>query len=159
MSDIVEKVPPQALEAEQAVLGSMLIERQAIEKAFEWVEEKHFYLDAHRKVFRAVANLFNQSHAVDVVTVGEELRRLKSMEAIGGAAGLTAPKVNSALSRVRRVTRAGAGSGLPEGPATATASAAWRAWGQSSPPGATAATPTATRRCRWCTPGCSGITQ
>ena len=85
----LDKVPPQALEAEMAVLGSMLIEREAIESALEWVEEKHFYQDSHKKIFRAVAALYNKGQAADLITVGEELKRAGAFGDVGGSAYLT----------------------------------------------------------------------
>ncbi|OGS01092.1 MAG: replicative DNA helicase [Elusimicrobia bacterium RBG_16_66_12] len=80
--------PPQALEAEMAVLGSMLIEREAAEKALDALHESDFYLDAHKRVFRAVFQLFGAGQAVDVVTVSEELRKKSELDAVGGGAFL-----------------------------------------------------------------------
>jgi replicative DNA helicase len=80
--------PPQALEAEMAVLGSMLIEREAAEKALDALHETDLYVDAHKRVFRAVFALFNAGQAVDVVTVSEELRRKGDLDAVGGGAFL-----------------------------------------------------------------------
>ncbi|MDE2490492.1 MAG: replicative DNA helicase [Elusimicrobia bacterium] len=77
-------LPPQALEAEMAVLGSMLIEREAAEKALDALHENDFYLDAHRRVFRAIHAQFTAGQAVDLVTVSEELRRSGSLDAVGG---------------------------------------------------------------------------
>lgn len=76
--------PPQALEAEMGVLGSMLIEREAAEKALDALHESDFYLDAHKRIFRAVNNLFAASQAIDVVTVSEELRKKSELDAVGG---------------------------------------------------------------------------
>jgi replicative DNA helicase len=76
--------PPQALEAEMAVLGSMLIEREAAEKALDALHEADFYLDAHKRVFRAIFQLFNAGQAADVVTVSEELRKKSELDAVGG---------------------------------------------------------------------------
>lgn len=67
-----------------AVLGSMLIDKDAVETALELLQEEHFYKDAHRRVFRAATNLYAAGQAVDSVTVAEELRRLQMLEAIGG---------------------------------------------------------------------------
>lgn len=84
------KSPPQALEAEMAVLGSMLIEREAAEKALDALHESDFYLDPHKRVFRAVHALFNAGQAVDAVTVSEELRKKQELDAVGGGAALAA---------------------------------------------------------------------
>lgn len=80
--------PPQALEAEMAVLGSMLIEREAAEKALDALHETDFYLDAHRRIFRAVGLLFSAGQAVDIVTVSEELRKKSELDAVGAGAYL-----------------------------------------------------------------------
>ena len=78
--------PPQAVEAEMAVLGSMLIEREAAEKALDALHETDFYVDAHKRVFRAAFALFGAGQAVDVVTVSEELKRKGDLDAVGGGA-------------------------------------------------------------------------
>jgi replicative DNA helicase len=80
--------PPQALEAEMAVLGSMLIEREAAEKALDALHESDFYLDPHKRIFRALHGLFNAGHAIDLVTVSEELRKKSELDAVGGGAYL-----------------------------------------------------------------------
>ncbi|MDD5656003.1 MAG: replicative DNA helicase [Elusimicrobia bacterium] len=78
------QLPPQALEAEMAVLGSMLIERDAVERALDVLGEKDFYSEAHRRVFAVMSELSGRSAAVDYVTVGEELRKLKKLDELGG---------------------------------------------------------------------------
>lgn len=81
----VEKVPPQNIEAEIAVLGSMLIEEQAIAKAIEIMDESVFYKDAHRTVFKTIAELFSKNSVVDTVTIIEELRKKGQLDEVGGA--------------------------------------------------------------------------
>ncbi len=73
-----------------AVLGSMLIEKDAVEKALDQLDEKDFYQDSHRKIFRALRELYQRGAAVDLVTAGEELRRLKLLDEAGGMEALTA---------------------------------------------------------------------
>jgi replicative DNA helicase len=80
--------PPQALEAEMAVLGSMLIEREACDKALDSLHETDLYLDAHKRVFRAIHFLFNGGQAVDIITVSEQLRKKSELDAVGGGAYL-----------------------------------------------------------------------
>jgi replicative DNA helicase len=80
--------PPQAIEAEMAVLGSMLIEREATEKALDALHESDFYLDAHKKIFRVMHRLFTGGQAVDAVTVSEDLRKGGDLDAVGGGAYL-----------------------------------------------------------------------
>ncbi len=94
------KVPPQAVEVEQTVLGAMLIEKEAVPKALEVLDEDSFYRDAHRKIFQAMTSLFDKSEPIDVTTVTEELRRRSQLEAVGGPYYLTelTMKVTSAAN-------------------------------------------------------------
>lgn len=86
----LERVPPQNLEAEQSVLGAMLIEREAIIRAIELLGPDDFYREAHRGVFAAMASLFERNEPVDLVTVSEELRSSDKLESCGGLTHLTA---------------------------------------------------------------------
>lgn len=72
-----------------AVLGSMLIERDAVEKAVDALDERDFYQDSHRKIFRALRDLYERGGGVDLVTAGEELRRMKALDDVGGMNALT----------------------------------------------------------------------
>lgn len=83
------KVPPQNLEAEMAVLGSMLIEEEAIPLALELIDEVCFYKEAHSQIFSAIVNLFNGQRSVDLITISDELKRKNLLEAIGGISYLT----------------------------------------------------------------------
>jgi replicative DNA helicase len=85
-----ERLPPQNLEAEQSVLGAMLIDREAIIKAMELLRGEDFYRDAHRRIYDVVAVLFDKSEAVDLVTVSEALRSSGQLENAGGLTFLTA---------------------------------------------------------------------
>jgi len=80
--------PPQALEAEMAVLGSMLIEREACEKALDLLHETDFYLDPHKRIFRSIFTLFGAGQAIDGVTVSEELRKKSELDGVGGGSYL-----------------------------------------------------------------------
>ncbi len=85
-----ERMPPQALEAEMAVLGSMLISPEAVGRAIEVLgEEQNLYSSGHRKIYRSMINLFEKNQPVDLVTVAEELRRLKWLDDAGGPVYLT----------------------------------------------------------------------
>ena len=83
------KIPPQNIEAEVSILGSMLISPEAVYRAIELLNEESFYKEVHRKVFSAMVELFGKSEAIDLVTVTEQLRRSGSLKAIGGASYLT----------------------------------------------------------------------
>jgi replicative DNA helicase len=89
-----EKLPPQSLEAEMAVLGAMLMEKEAIYKAVEMVSEETFYKDAHRKIFRAILSLFDKNEPVDLVTLTEKLKETGNLDEVGGP-GYLATILNS----------------------------------------------------------------
>ncbi len=86
---IEERVPPQNIEAEQAVLGAMLIDKEAIAKATELLSADDFYREAHRVIFSAMLELYNKNEAVDMVTVTEILKCDNKLEDIGGIAYIT----------------------------------------------------------------------
>ena len=79
-----DRTPPQVIEVEQTVLGAMLLDTEAVVFALEYLDESCFYLNQHRKIFQALATLFEKNVAIDVLTAGEELARLKELENIGG---------------------------------------------------------------------------
>ena len=79
-----DRIPPQNLEAEQAVLGSMLIERAAVEKAAELLKPEDFYRDAHRYIFEAMLTLNARDEQCDVLTLAEELTMRGRFEITGG---------------------------------------------------------------------------
>ncbi len=83
------RLPPQNVEAEQSVLGAMLLDRDAVLRCLELLSEADFYREGHRRIFRAVAALAESGEAADVITVAEELRRNGQLEAAGGVAYLT----------------------------------------------------------------------
>src|SRR5829696_7934545 len=84
-SPAYERVPPHNVEAEESVLGSMLLSKNAIAEVLELLREDDFYRPAHRAVFRSVLELYGHGDAVDAITVAEELRRNGSLADIGGA--------------------------------------------------------------------------
>lgn len=81
---INEKLPPQALDAEMAVLGSMMIEAEALERAFDILKPEHFYKNTHQKIFNAMASLISKNQAVDLITITEELKKQGFLAEIGG---------------------------------------------------------------------------
>ena len=86
---MLDRIPPQNIEAEQAVLGAMLIEREAISKVVELLRPEDCYREAHRLIFSAMLELFNKNDAVDMVTVIELLRKGDKLEAAGGISYIT----------------------------------------------------------------------
>ena len=84
-----DKIPPQSLEAEQATLGAMLLERDAIARVVTILEPADFYRDAHRLLYEAMVDLFNEGQAVDLVTLNERLRDRQQLDQAGGLPYLT----------------------------------------------------------------------
>ena len=79
-----EKIPPQSIEVEQAVLGAMLLDKEAIGKALEIIDRDSFYRDDHQKIFSAVVDLYDKNQPVDIITVSDELTKRKELDNIGG---------------------------------------------------------------------------
>lgn len=85
----IEKIPPQSIEAEIAILGSMLIEEEAIAKAIEIIDESAFYKEAHRIIYKTIIELFSKNSAADLVTLTEELKKKGQLDDVGGAPYIT----------------------------------------------------------------------
>lgn len=84
-----ERVPPQDLEAEQSVLGSMLLEGAAIPHIMQVVEPRDFYAEKHNHVFTAIVTLYGRHEPVDLITLSGELRKNGHLEDVGGISYLT----------------------------------------------------------------------
>jgi replicative DNA helicase len=101
--DIAEslgKLPPQAPDLEEAVLGALMLEKNALNAVVEFLKPEHFYKEQHKEIFTAIVDLFKASDPVDMRTVVNQLRKTGKLELIGGAyyiAELTA-KVSSAAN-------------------------------------------------------------
>lgn len=85
-----ERVPPQNIEAEQSVLGAMLIKKEAITQVQELLRPDDFYREAHRIVFETMLELAGDNEAVDLVTLTEALRKKEMLEKVGGISFITA---------------------------------------------------------------------
>ena len=86
--ELLEKVPPQNVEAEQAVLGAILLENAAVNKAVEQVGPGDFYKPAHQKIFSAMVEMTEAGRAIDLVTLREHLMAKEVLDAVGGSAYL-----------------------------------------------------------------------
>jgi len=86
---IIDRLPPQDLNAEVAVLGAMLQESNAASRAFELLEDWCFYKSGHQHVYQAMSALFEHNEPLDVLTVGAELQRRGQLDAVGGNYYLT----------------------------------------------------------------------
>lgn len=84
--NLIEKMPPQNLEAETAVLGSMLLDREAIAVVIDHLDENSFYTEGNRKIFTAILKLYDVGKAVDIVTLIEELKKKSILDEVGGPA-------------------------------------------------------------------------
>jgi replicative DNA helicase len=82
------KLPPQNIEAEQSVLGGILIENEAMNHMMEILKADDFYRDAHRKIFNALINLSEKDEPADLITLTNELRKMNQLDSIGGASYL-----------------------------------------------------------------------
>ncbi|MFH0764060.1 MAG: replicative DNA helicase [Candidatus Omnitrophota bacterium] len=87
--DSIDRIPPQSIDAEMAVLGSMLLDREAISQAVEMLDPSHFYKEAHRRIFSAILKLFDENKGVDIVTLIEELKKSGALDEAGGPAYIT----------------------------------------------------------------------
>lgn len=85
----VDRVPPQNLEAEQSILGSMLLERDAIARVVELVRPEDFYRDAHRRIYEVISELFERGEPADLISVTDRLRVRGLLDDAGGAAYVT----------------------------------------------------------------------
>jgi len=87
--ETIERVPPHNIDAEAALLGSMLIDHSVIPQAIEMLDEGSFYKDSHRNIYAALIRLFDENKGVDLVTIIEELKKTGSLDSVGGPSYLT----------------------------------------------------------------------
>ncbi len=78
------KVPPHDIEAEQAVIGSMLTDKDAVVSAIEVLKEDDFYRDDNKAIYSAILNLYNRAEPIDIITVKAELEAMGKFEQVGG---------------------------------------------------------------------------
>ena len=78
------KIPPHDLEAEQAIIGSMLTDRDAVISAIEILKEEDFYREDNKAIYSAILNLYNRAEPIDIITVKAELESMGKFEQIGG---------------------------------------------------------------------------
>jgi replicative DNA helicase len=81
----IGKLPPQAVELEEAVLGALMLEKDALTAVIDILQPKSFYKEAHGRIFNAIQNLFQRSEPIDILTVTNELKRTGELEIVGGA--------------------------------------------------------------------------
>jgi len=99
LTESMGKLPPQAIDLEEAVLGALMLEKAALNAVVEFLKVEHFYVDAHKEIYQAILDLFAGSEPVDMRTVVSQLRKNGKLELVGGAyyiAELTAKVSSSA---------------------------------------------------------------
>ena len=79
------KLPPQAIDLEEAVLGALLLEKEAVNAVIDILQPESFYKDSHSRIFSAIKNLFGKSEPIDILTVTNELKSSGELDIIGGA--------------------------------------------------------------------------
>ncbi|MDR1926508.1 MAG: replicative DNA helicase, partial [Endomicrobium sp.] len=85
---IIKKVPPQATDVEMAILGAMLIEKEAILKVLDVINERDFYKEIHRQIFSVIYDLYIKNQPIDLLTVSETLKKNGMLTKIGGTSYL-----------------------------------------------------------------------
>jgi replicative DNA helicase len=89
MAKSISKLPPQNIEAEQSLLGALLIDKDAVVKIAEVVSPFHFYRsEQHGKIYEAITDLYDKREPIDLITVTEKLKQSESLDIVGGAAYL-----------------------------------------------------------------------
>ena len=81
---IVQRIPPHDEEAEQAVIGSMLTDKDAVASAIEVLKPDDFYADYNKTIYEAIMNIYAKAEPIDIITVKNELTSLEKLEAVGG---------------------------------------------------------------------------
>ncbi len=94
IKDVTGKIPPQNVEAEQSVLGSLLLDKDAIVKIAEDLKPEHFYRQQHADIYESILTLYEKRVPTDVVTVTDELKRTDNYDVVGGT-GYLSTLVNS----------------------------------------------------------------
>ena len=84
MANVIERIPPQNLEAEQSLLGSLLLDKEAMIKVGDKVRAEDFYKDAHRVIYNSITDLFSNREPVDILSLANRLEDKKQLEGIGG---------------------------------------------------------------------------
>ncbi len=83
------KLPPQAVDLEEAVLGALMLEKNALTEVIDILKPDSFYKESHQKIFEAIYNLFQKTMPIDLLTVTAELRQMGALEMVGGAYYIT----------------------------------------------------------------------
>ncbi|HOQ37957.1 MAG TPA: replicative DNA helicase [Acetivibrio sp.] len=83
------RIPPQNIEAEQSVLGAILLDKEVLSNVTEIISAQDFYRDDHREIFEAIVDLYDRAEPIDLITVSEQLKMRGSLDSVGGIEYLT----------------------------------------------------------------------
>ncbi|MHB1394454.1 MAG: replicative DNA helicase [Clostridia bacterium] len=89
LSEMIQRIPPNSIEAEQSVLGAMLLDKEAISTATELIGGEDFYREAHKEIFEAIVEIYDKGEPVDLITLTERLKTRNTLDAVGGITFLT----------------------------------------------------------------------
>ncbi len=89
LQSVEGKMPPQAVELEEAVLGAVMLEKDALTSVIDILKSESFYKDANSRIYRAIEQLFIRSEPVDILTVTQELKKTGELDLVGGAYYIT----------------------------------------------------------------------
>ena len=97
------RVPPHSIEAEQSVLGGLMLENIAWDKIADLIGDDDFYRDDHRRIYKHISKLIEANRPADVITVGESLERNAELESVGGLAYVGMLSINTpSAANIRR---------------------------------------------------------
>lgn len=86
MMESLSRMPPHNMEAEQSALGCMLLDKESVAAATDFLKGEDFYADSHKEIFDAMVDIYDRGDPIDLVTVTEQLRQRGTLEAVGGVA-------------------------------------------------------------------------
>src|SRR3989344_3033348 len=89
MSEMPTKKPPQNIEAEQCLLGCLMLDKNAIIKIVDFISAPDFYKETHKEIYQAMMDLFSKMEPIDIISVSTKLKENQKLEQIGGSAYLT----------------------------------------------------------------------
>src|SRR3989344_2999994 len=89
VNNLLEKKPPQNIEAEQSLLGCLMLDKNAIVKIVDFIRPEDFYKESHKEIYQAMMDLFEKMEPIDIISLSTKLRERSQLEKIGGSAYLT----------------------------------------------------------------------
>ena len=89
VSDLPNKLPPQNIEAEQSLLGCLMLDKDAIVKVVDTIRSEDFYKGSHQDVYQAMVDLYSKSEPIDILSVSAKLKERNKLDDVGGSGYLT----------------------------------------------------------------------